>query len=121
MRLTIALTLLLATAPARPAFARHHRAQIGVASYYAADFQGHRTASGKKFDEWKLTAAHPTLPMGARVRVTNLDNGKHIVLTVIDRGPYRRDRIIDVSRRAARVRGVERNGTARVKVEVLHT
>ena len=121
MRLTIALTLLLVTAPAGTALARHHRAQVGVASYYAADFQGRRTASGRKFDEWKLTAAHPTLPMGARVRVTNLENGRHVVVTITDRGPYRRDRIIDVSRRVARVLGFERSGTARVKVEVLHT
>ena len=121
MRLTIALTLLLATVPARPALARHHRAQVGMASYYAADFQGHRTASGKKFDEWKLTAAHRTLPMGARVRVTNLANGRHVVVTITDRGPYRRDRIIDLSRHAARVLGFERNGTTRVNVEVLST
>jgi len=96
-----------------------HRAEVGLASYYAPHYHGARTASGRKQNNNALTAAHPTLPFGSRVRVTNLGNGRSVVVTVIDRGPFVRGRIIDVSRRAARELGFLRDGTAKVRVEAL--
>jgi rare lipoprotein A len=91
----------------------------GYASYYGWEHHGQRTASGERFDAGRLTAAHRTLPFGTRVRVTNLDNGRRVVVTVTDRGPFRRHRVIDVSRRAAKDLGFLREGTARVRLEVL--
>lgn len=93
--------------------------QEGFASYYGAEHHGRRTASGERFDAGRLTAAHRTLPFGTRVQVTNLDNGRKVVVTVTDRGPFRRHRVIDVSRRAAKELGFVREGTARVRLEVL--
>jgi rare lipoprotein A len=101
--------------PMRDAPAR----QVGVASYYGNEHKGHRTASGSRYDPDRLTAAHPTLPFGTRVRVTNLDNGRSVVVTITDRGPYRHGRIIDVSRRAAKELGFVREGTTRVRVDVV--
>src|SRR5262245_35023046 len=74
----------------------------GVASYMAERYNGQRTASGTIYDDKKLLAAHATLPFGTHVRVTNVTNGRSVVVTIVDRGPYRRGRVIDVSRRAAR-------------------
>jgi rare lipoprotein A len=91
----------------------------GRASYYHSRFHGNRTASGERYDETTLTAAHRTLPFGTRVRVTNLDNGRSVVVTIVDRGPFARGRVIDVSRLAARKLGFLRDGTARVTLEVL--
>lgn len=93
--------------------------EIGVASWYGPGFHGKRTANGEVFDMNALTAAHRTLPMPSMVRVTNLDNGRSIVLRVNDRGPFARDRILDVSRRAAQLLGFLKQGTAKVKVEIL--
>jgi len=95
------------------------RTEIGSASYLSASLRGRFTASGTRFDPEALTAAHRTLPFGTRIRVTNLANDRRVVLTVVDRGPYRRSRILDVSPRAARALGFRRAGTARVRVEVL--
>jgi rare lipoprotein A len=92
---------------------------VGFASYYGAEFQGRRTASGQRFDQDELTAAHRTLPFGTRVRVTNLKNSRSVVVTINDRGPFRRGRILDVSRRAASELGFLRAGVARVKLRVL--
>lgn len=93
--------------------------QVGFASYYASRFNGLRTASGERYDETSLTAAHRTLPFGTRVQVTNLGNGRHVVVTINDRGPFARGRVIDVSRRAARKLDFVRDGTARVRLEIL--
>lgn len=93
--------------------------ETGVASWYGPGFHGKLTASGGVYDQDALTAAHKTLPMPTRVRVTNLENDTSVILTVNDRGPFVGDRIIDVSRRAARVLGFLRQGTARVRVEAL--
>jgi len=93
--------------------------QTGTASYYARDFQGRRTASGEKYDERDLTAAHRGLPFGTRVRVTHLANDRQVVVRVNDRGPYARGRIVDLSRRAARELGLVGTGTAKVRLEVL--
>ena len=93
--------------------------ETGIASWYGADFHGHRTANGEIFDLNGLTAAHPTLPMPVNVRVTNLENGKSLVLRVNDRGPFKRGRIIDVSQRAAQLLGFYGKGTAKVRVTYL--
>jgi rare lipoprotein A len=89
---------------------------VGIASYYAADFHGRRTANGEIFDMWALSAAHPTLPLPSLVYITNIENGRTLLLRVNDRGPYVNDRVIDVSRAAARYLGFESRGTARVRV-----
>jgi rare lipoprotein A len=90
--------------------------RVGNASYYAEDFHGRRTSNGEIFDMWALTAAHPTLPLPCYVYVTNLQNGRTLLLRVNDRGPYARGRVIDVSRTAARYLGFEVRGTTRVRV-----
>ncbi len=90
---------------------------VGIASWYGRRYHGRRTASGEIYDMNSATAAHPTLPFGTRVRVTNLDNGRAVVLRINDRGPFVRGRIIDVSRRAAQVLGLIQTGTARVRVQ----
>ncbi len=92
--------------------------QEGVASWYGSDFHGKRTANGDRYNMDDLTAAHPTLPMPSVVKVTNLDNGKMLRVTVNDRGPFHSTRIIDVSKKAAQLLGFYEAGTARVRVEI---
>ena len=92
---------------------------VGTASWYGRPYHGRKTASGQIYDMNALTAAHPTLPLGTQVRVTNLANNKSVVLAINDRGPFAKGRIIDVSRRAADRLGFRRAGTARVRVEVI--
>jgi len=92
--------------------------QKGLASVYSEHLNGKRTASGERYDSNSLTAAHRTLPLGAEVRVTNLDNGKSVRVRVNDRGPHIQGRIVDLSSRAAAALGM-RSGVARVKVEIL--
>jgi rare lipoprotein A len=109
----------LAAAPAAAA----KRVQIGLASYYGPGFHGEETASGEIFDQNEMVAAHRTLPLGTVVRVTNLENGRRVVLRVIDRGPYganyRKGTIIDVSKGAARRLRFIRDGLVKVRVEVI--
>src|SRR5580693_5017354 len=93
--------------------------ETGIASWYGPTFYGKYTANGELYDGNALTAAHRTLPMPVNVRVTNLENGKSIVVRVNDRGPYARGRIIDLSRHAAELLDVVRSGTARVRVTYL--
>ena len=99
------------------------RVQTGLASYYGPGFNGDRTASGEIFDQRELVAAHRTLPLGSVVQVTNLENGRSVVLRVIDRGPYgknhRKGVIIDVSKGAAQRLRFIRAGLMRVRVRVL--
>ena len=90
--------------------------ETGVASWYGPTFYGHSTANGERFDADALTAAHRTLPMPVNVRVTNLDNGKSLIVRVNDRGPFAKGRIIDLSERAATLLGYKQQGTARVRV-----
>jgi len=90
--------------------------RAGMASYYAEDFHGRRTANGEVFDMWALTAAHPTLPLPCYAYVTNLDNSRTLLVRVNDRGPYAKGRVIDLSRATARYLGFETEGTARVRV-----
>ena len=92
----------------------------GMASYYGDELAGNRTASGERFDPDELTAAHRTLAFGSRVRVTNMANGKSVVVRINDRGPFSRGRVIDVSHAAAREIGMHRSGTARVKLALLN-
>ncbi len=91
----------------------------GMASYYGAEFSGNRTASGENFDPGALTAAHRTLSFGSRVAVTNLANGQEVIVRVNDRGPWGKTRIMDISYAAAKKIGMDRSGTARVKLELL--
>jgi rare lipoprotein A len=90
--------------------------ETGIASWYGPTFYGRRTANGEPFDAAGLTAAHRTLPMPVNVRVTNLENGKTLILRVNDRGPFAKGRILDVSERAAKLLGFYGNGSARVRV-----
>lgn len=93
--------------------------ETGIASWYGPTFYGHHTANGEMYDGNALTAAHKTLPMPVNVRVTNLENGKSLVVRVNDRGPYARGRIIDLSKRAAELLDVVETGTARVRITYL--
>lgn len=93
--------------------------RTGTASWYGADFHGRRTANGETYDMNAMTAAHTTLPLPTIVRVTNLDNGRSVVVRVNDRGPFVDDRIIDMSRAGARALEFENRGLARVRVTVL--
>jgi rare lipoprotein A len=95
------------------------RIQTGIASYYADQYHGRPTASGEIFDMHKLSAAHRTLPLGTRVRVTNLRNKKTIELIINDRGPFIKGRILDVSYRAAQELDFVAEGTTPVRIEVL--
>lgn len=94
----------------------NYRAE-GMASWYGDDFHGRQTANGEVFDMGSLTAAHPTLPMPSYARVTNLSNGKSLIVRVNDRGPYHGNRLIDVSNKAAELLEFKGNGVARVRVE----
>lgn len=91
--------------------------RVGIASWYGDLFHGRLTANGEVYDMNSLTAAHPTLPLPSYVKVTNLANGKQVLLRVNDRGPYAHDRIIDLSRKASEILDTKRQGIAKVRVE----
>ena len=95
--------------------------ETGVASWYGEPFHGRNTASGEKYDMNDLTCAHPTLAFGTRLRVENLDNGRSITVRVNDRGPFKKERILDVSRKAAQELGMIGPGTARVRISVVES
>jgi peptidoglycan lytic transglycosylase len=94
-----------------------HYAETGTASWYGPGFIGNRTSSGEVYNLSQMTAAHPTLPLGTRVMVTNLENGRSVEVRVNDRGPFAKSRIIDLSRAAAREIGLIAPGTAQVRLE----
>jgi len=101
---------------------KHFEPQTGLASWYGADDHrllehGGATASGERYDMYDLTAAHKTLPLGSLVKVTNLENGKTVIVRINDRGPYIQGRIIDLSLKAARILDIKEKGTAKVKIE----
>jgi rare lipoprotein A (peptidoglycan hydrolase) len=100
------------------AVAKDARKEVGTASWYGPQLHGERTASGEIFDRHAYTAAHPSLPLNSVVKVTNLANGRSVVLRVNDRLP-KRDRVIDVSQRAAEELGMKRRGLAKVRIELL--
>jgi rare lipoprotein A len=91
----------------------------GIASWYGRKYHGRLTASGERYDMHSLTAAHRTLPFGVVVVVTNLENGRKVRVRINDRGPFKKGRIIDLSRAAARQLGMVRQGVARVKIRVV--
>jgi rare lipoprotein A len=93
--------------------------QTGIASWYGPNFHGKKTANGETFDMYELTAAHKTLQIPSLVRVTNLENGRSIVVRINDRGPFSKGRIIDLSKRGAELLGFKNQGTARVKLQIL--
>ena len=93
--------------------------ETGIASWYGPNFHANNTANGEVFDQHELTAAHRTLQMPSLVRVTNLENGRSVVVRVNDRGPFKRGRIMDLSKRAAQLLGFINKGTARVRIKVL--
>ena len=93
--------------------------ETGIASWYGPGFHANQTANGEIYDENDLTAAHKTLPMPSLVRVTNLENGRSLVVRINDRGPFVNNRVIDLSRRSAQLLGIEQKGTAKVRVQIL--
>lgn len=93
--------------------------EVGKASWYGRKFHGRPTASGERFDMRELTAAHRTLPFGTQVRVTNLENNRSVVVRINDRGPFVGDRIIDLSRAAARQISMIERGVVRVRIRVM--
>jgi rare lipoprotein A len=117
-RLVLTLSAALLTAPfaATDALALN---QHGIASYYGQKFHGRKTASGERFNNNAMTAAHRSAPFGSRIKVTNLANGRSVVVRVNDRGPWVRGRIVDVSGVAARQLGMTGRGLTRVRVSSL--
>jgi rare lipoprotein A len=95
------------------------RPEVGLASWYGEPHHGQPTASGEIYDMNGLTAAHRTLPLGTRLRVVNLENGRVVRVRVNDRGPYVDGRIVDLSREAARALDMEQRGVAPVRIEVI--
>jgi rare lipoprotein A len=95
------------------------KTQTGTASWYGTKYHGRKTSSGERYNKNEMTAAHNGLPFGTKVKVTNLTNNKSVIVRINDRGPFRGERIIDVSEEAARKLSFRNDGLSRVKVEVL--
>lgn len=91
--------------------------QVGMASWYGPGFHGRKTASGERFNQNRLTAAHRKLPLGSEVKVTNLENGRSITVEINDRGPYKKGRVLDLSKAAAKKLGMVEDGVAKVRIE----
>lgn len=117
--LTLLVTLLFTTNVMAKTKVNQHSTR-GEASYYAGFHYGKKTASGERFNMHSLTAAHRTLPLGSKIKVTNLNNGKEVVVRVNDRGPYARGRVLDVSLGAAKKLDMIKTGTAKVSIQILH-
>jgi len=107
--------------PSSPGFVTKGSTQIGLASWYGIEEHNRYAASGERFSKHAYTAAHKTLPMGTVVRVTNLENGRDVIVTVNDRGPFVGDRIIDLSHAPAKSVDMIQKGVVKVKVEVVST
>jgi rare lipoprotein A len=101
-----------------PAKASSGEAETGLAAVYSDKLNGHRTASGQRYDRNQLTAAHKTLPFGTQVKVTHVKNGKSVIVRINDRGPVQAGRVLDLSPRAAKALGISPRGMAEVRVEV---
>jgi rare lipoprotein A len=123
LALVVVILLGRSSPPSNPTtttwYARH-LTQAGIASWYGPRFHGRRTASGERYDQDKMSAAHRTLRFGTRVEVTHVKNGRSVEVRINDRGPYRRGRIIDVSRAAAAELGMKAAGLARVQIQPIH-
>ena len=102
--------------PSRPP-----KAQVGKASWYGRIFQHKKTASGEPYDMYQFTAAHRTLPLGSWIKVTNLKNDRSVVVRINDRGPVKRNRIIDLSYSAAKMLGIGHDGVDPVRLDVVQT
>ena len=98
---------------------KHRKVMKGISSFYAEDFHGKLTANGEIYDMYGLTAAHKTLPLNTVARVTNLDNGKSLILRINDRGPYIEGRMLDCSYGAAKKLDFIKQGTAKVQVDII--
>lgn len=98
---------------------RYEHSETGIASWYGPGFDGKRTANGEIFNKRELTAAHKTLQMPSLIRVTNLNNGRSLIVRVNDRGPYSRGRVLDLSERAAELLAFKNNGTAKIRIDLL--
>jgi rare lipoprotein A len=118
-RIFILLVLLIGVFQKRSSAQGIEKADTGIASYYSKKFHGRKTASGQLFHVDSMTAAHKKLPFGTRVKVTNLRNGKSVVVTINDRGMKGKNRIIDLSPAAARKIGIIDRGLAKVAVSVV--
>lgn len=122
----VSSTKKVAAVPARHKFqkkiksVRKAPSMSGMASVYSDRFGGRKTSSGQRFNQEKMTAAHRTLPIGTRVLVTNLHNNKSVEVYINDRGPFHRDRVIDLTSAAAAKLGMKKRGFAQVKLEVLN-
>jgi len=115
--------IIMALAACAPYHARRKAIKYdatGIASWYGPGFAGRKTACGERYKPMGLTAAHKTLPFGTAVKVTNLENDSSVIVTINDRGPFVRGRIIDLSKGAAKKIGLIATGTAKVKVIALH-
>ncbi|SEA40166.1 Rare lipoprotein A (RlpA)-like double-psi beta-barrel [Thiothrix caldifontis] len=97
----------------------NHSSNIGKASYYGIQYHGRPTSSGETYDMYAMTAAHPNLPFGTHIRVTNLQSGQSVIVRVNDRGPSKPGRIVDVSQAAAEHLGLLLNGTADVQIDIV--
>lgn len=118
--LSVSLIIILISGTVLFLFFLHEREiYTGLASFYGEKFQGRKTASGEIYDMYKLTAASLTLPLGTRVRVTNLENNRHVIVRINDRGPYKKGRIIDLSYNAAKKLNMLKKGVSRVRIKVL--
>lgn len=117
--LSVTLSLALCATPVLQQAYAHDTVLSGVASWYGPGFHGRTTANGERYNMNELTAAHKSLKFGTKVRVTNENNGKSVVVRINDRGPYIGSRIIDLSKGAAQAIDMIGSGTAAVKVEVL--
>lgn len=115
----VVVSILISLPMSASASVKQGQTQKGVASYYHDSLHGRKTASGEVYNKRILSAAHKSLPLGTKVRVTKASGGKSIVVKINDRGPFVKGRIIDLSRRAARALGIINSGVAKVKVEVL--
>ncbi|AQU85025.1 MAG: septal ring lytic transglycosylase RlpA family protein [Halomonas sp.] len=116
---TSCLAAVLIACTANTAFAHELEVQRGVASFYSDRFQGATTASGERFDQQALTAAHPSLPFGTKVLVTRPDTGQKVEVLINDRGPFVQGRVIDLSKRAASKLGMIRRGVAPVMITLV--
>lgn len=118
--LLLLLFCLLTPTPGRSEDDEPDRSTVGLASFYARKLHGRRTASGERLDRLAMTAAHRSYPFGTRVRVTNLANGKSVVVRINDRGPHVASRVIDLTEGAAKTIGLWRKGVVSVRLEPLN-